>query len=355
MDERQEFQLLPEREAARECEITGLVVAPDSGGLLISGHRYEECWMEFRTLGRTGLKVSVLGLGGGGPSRLGQRGGQDEADSIAVVRQALEAGVNFIDTAEAYGTEEIVGKAIVGFERDSLVISTKKSTWGGSITPEDVEKSLADSLERLGTDYVDLYHLHGVALKDYDYLFNEIVPVLQDCQDRGQILHIGITEAWNSDTTHATLERALQNDVWDVMMVGFNLLNQSAREHVFAHTIEQNVGTLIMFAVRNALSKPDQLKETIHKLVDEGYLESDEIDMENPLGFLLEDGIAESLTDAAYRFCLYEPGAHVILSGTGNPEHLRQNIATMQRPPLPEHVVIRLREIFAGINHLTGQ
>lgn len=311
--------------------------------------------MEFRTLGKTGLQVSAMGLGGGGPSRLGQRGGQEEANSIAIVRQALEAGINFIDTAEAYGTEEIVGKAIAGFNRDNLVISTKKSTWNGTITPDDIEKSLYESLERLGTDYVDIYHLHGVALKDYDYLLNEIVPVLQDCQDRGQILHLGITEAWNSDLTHEMLKRALQDDIWEVMMVGFNLLNQSARETVFAETMKQNIGTLIMFAVRNALSKPDQLKETISKLVEEGHLDAEIVDMDNPLGFLTEDGIAESVTDAAYRFCLYEPGTHVILSGTGNAEHLKENIASLQRPPLPSHVVHRLREMFAGINHITGQ
>ena len=76
--------------------------------------------MDYRTLGRTGLRVSVMGWGAGGPSRLGQRDEvNSEADSVALVQRGLDAGINFIDTAEAYRTEEIVGKAIAGRERDS--------------------------------------------------------------------------------------------------------------------------------------------------------------------------------------------------------------------------------------------
>jgi L-galactose dehydrogenase len=70
--------------------------------------------VEYVTLGRTGLRVSVMGLGCGGPSRIGQRTGRSEAEQVAIVRQALDAGVSFIDTAEAYQTEEVVGRAIQG-------------------------------------------------------------------------------------------------------------------------------------------------------------------------------------------------------------------------------------------------
>ena len=144
----------------------------------------KENFMEYRTLGRTGLKVSVMGIGAGGPSRLGQRYNTSEADSIAIIREALDNGVNFIDTAEAYGTEDIIGKAISGYNRDSLVISTKKSTHARP-TPEDIRYSLEGSLRLLRTDYVDVYHLHGVVLNDYDYLLAEIVPVLQRLQAQG--------------------------------------------------------------------------------------------------------------------------------------------------------------------------
>ena len=83
--------------------------------------------MDYKTLGRTGLKVSTMGLGSGGSSRVGQRTGKTEAESVAIVRQALNSGINIIDTAEAYHTEEIVGKAIKDIDRDSIVLSTKKN------------------------------------------------------------------------------------------------------------------------------------------------------------------------------------------------------------------------------------
>jgi len=83
--------------------------------------------MEYAVLGRTGLKVSVAGLGCGGPSRLGLRRNKSQKEAIALVRQALDLGVNFLDTAEVYGTEEIVGKGISAIPRDQVVISAKKA------------------------------------------------------------------------------------------------------------------------------------------------------------------------------------------------------------------------------------
>ena len=125
-----------------------------------------------------------MGFGCGGPSRAGQSTGRSESESVAVVRQALEAGINFVDTAEAYRTEEIVGQAIKGLDRSKLVLSTKKRT-RQQLTAQDVEQSLEASLKRLGTDYIDIYHLHGVVLPDYEYLASEIVPVLQRLREQG--------------------------------------------------------------------------------------------------------------------------------------------------------------------------
>lgn len=139
--------------------------------------------MDYTTLGRTGLSASVMGVGCGGPSRVGLHSERTETESVVEIRQALDAGINFIDTAEAYGTEEIVGKAIKGMDRSSVILSTKKKTWE-DIAPEDVRKSLEEGLNRLGTDYVDIYHLHGVLLQDYDHLVPDIVPILQKLRDQ---------------------------------------------------------------------------------------------------------------------------------------------------------------------------
>ncbi len=309
----------------------------------------------FTTLGRSGLRVSVAGLGCGGHSRLGQTSGASESDSVAVVQRAIDLGINFIDTARAYRTETIVGKAIAG-KRESVVLSTKVIPRDGQglLRADGLVRSLERSLERLGTDYVDVFHLHGVDLDQYEHCRNELVPALHRLQEQGKIRFLGITERFAGDPQHSMLERALRDDCWDVMMVGFSLLNPSARERVLQPALERGVGTLIMFAVRRALSRPSELHKVVHDLVARGAIPSDGIDTDDPLGFLVSHDCARSVVEAAYRFCSHEPGAHVILSGTGKITHLEQNVAAIESGPLPRADLARLGELFGAIDFISG-
>jgi len=295
-----------------------------------------------------------MGLGCGGSSRIGQSSNKSEAESVAIVRGALDAGVNFIDTAEAYGTEATVGAAIQGIDRDKIVISTKKS-YRKEISPALVRKGLEESLQKLRTDYVDIYNLHGVSPGDYPMLRDEILPTFFQLRDEGKLRFIGVSEMFNEDKTHQMLIDSLPDNVWDVAMIGFNILNQTARAQVFPQTIKQGVAVQIMFAVRRALSQRDQLVAALQTLIDAGELDPAEVDLDNPLGFVLAESDATNLVDAAYRFCRYEPGVHVVLSGTGNPAHLQANIDSLNRPPLPENVVQKLRHIFRHASAVTGQ
>ena len=310
--------------------------------------------MDYTILGRTGLEVSVMGLGCGGPSRIGQNMGKSIDDSIALIKQALDLGINFIDTAESYQTEMIVGKAIKGKNRDSIVLSSKKSTFA-KISQDDMKKSFEKSLENLGTDYIDIYHLHAVDLKYYEHYVSEIVPLLMELKEHGRIGFIGITEFFNKDPRHEMLQRALKDDYWDVMMVGFNMLNQSARNLVLEKAIKKNIGILDMFAVRLALSQPKKLQRVIKTLIKNNQIDPSEIDTADPLGFLTEENHAIGIVDAAYRFCRYEPGIHVVLSGTGNSEHLTANIQSFSRPPLPQEVTDRIKKIFKNVDSISGQ
>ena len=310
--------------------------------------------MDYTILGRTGLKVSKMGMGCGGPSRVGQSTGRTIEESTSIIEHALKSGINFIDTAEVYRTEKIVGKAIKNYKRENLVISTKKSTWR-NIQPSNLKKSIERSLDNLGTDYIDIYHLHGVILQDYEYLKSEIAPLLLEMRDQGTIRFIGITERFNADPQHYMLQRALEDDIWDVMMVGFNILNQSARERVLIKAIEKKIGILVMFAVRLALSNPKRLKECMDELIEKEQLDPSEIENDNPLGFLLHNKGAVSIVDASYRFCLSEPGTHVILSGTGNMDHLQANIRSFLRPPLPNEDLTRIKKIFRMVDSISGQ
>jgi len=119
--------------------------------------------MELTMLGRTGLDVSVAGLGCGGHSRLGLTNGASEDDAIAVVHRALDLGINLIDTARIYGTEEVVGRALAG-RSDEVILSTKAmpDVNGELLGAEQLRGSVEKSLGRLRTDHVDLFFLHGV-------------------------------------------------------------------------------------------------------------------------------------------------------------------------------------------------
>src|ERR1700741_2785145 len=124
--------------------------------------------MEYVTLGRTGLRC-------GGFSRLGLGTGKSEAEAVALVRHALDLGVNLLDTAAAYGTEVVVGKAIKGIARDKVVISTKTTPRHiATLLPvAEVVGSLDKSLKNLDLDYVDVLHLHGVIPQHYEALYND--------------------------------------------------------------------------------------------------------------------------------------------------------------------------------------
>jgi L-galactose dehydrogenase len=304
--------------------------------------------------GRTGLEVSVMGVGAGGPSQIGKKTGKTEAESAQIIVKAFDAGVNYIDTAEGYGTEPLVGLALNDLPRDQVVISTKKSSKGRSA--DQVAVSCEESLERMGTDYIDIYSLHGVFPDDYERCREELYPELLKLKEAGKIRHIGITEMFNSDKTHDMLRQALPDNLWDVAMVGFNILNQTARDPVLNKAIENNIGIQVMFAVRKALSVPEFLAQIVKELIDAGQIDAGDLDdLVKPLDFLVHDDGAVNIPDAAYRFCRHEPGTHVILSGTGNPTHLAENIASLERSELPSGDVDRLKHIFGSVDSVTGQ
>jgi aryl-alcohol dehydrogenase-like predicted oxidoreductase len=309
--------------------------------------------MDYVTLGRTGLKVGVAGLGCGGFSRLGLGTGKSEAEAVALVRQALDLGINLLDTAAVYGTERVVGEAIKSVPRESVVIATK--AWiprsEGHSAADRAVASLDNSLRQLGTDYVDIFQLHGVSPRTYDRALDIIAPALLKERAKGKLKYLGVTETGSSDGEHNMAQRAVEDGVWDTVMVAFHMMHQNARARVFPRTIANRVGTLLMFAVRNIFSKPERLATALRELTASGQLPRWLADAPNPLGFLIHEGGASTITEAAYRFVRHEPGVDVVLFGTGDPDHLRTNIASLLAPPLPWADRQTLTKLFG---HLVG-
>ncbi|MEZ5277915.1 MAG: aldo/keto reductase [Opitutaceae bacterium] len=312
--------------------------------------------MEYTELGRTGLQISVAGLGCGGHSRLGLAHGRSENEAADVVRCAVDHGVNLIDTARYYGTEAAVGAAARDRNRASLVLCTKIPIRreGGLIDPDRIRSDLEESLKQLKTDVVDVLYLHGVAETDYAFAVSECLPVMEGLRQSGKVRFIGVTESFSVDQTHAMLTRATRDPCWDVVMVGFNILNQTARQTILPQAREGRIGTTLMFAVRRALSRPAALRDVVRRLVSQGHDQLAELDPDNPLDFLLRPGGAATVTEAAYRFCRHEPGVDCVLFGTGNLDHIPENIASILGPPLPTEDTARLRELFGSIDSESG-
>lgn len=309
--------------------------------------------MQYTALGSTGLTVSVAGLGCGGNSRLGQADGKSEAESVALVRQAIDLGVNLLDTAAVYGTEAIVGKAIRGLPRESLVISTKAliKRRDAYLSGEDIVAGLEQSLRKLGVECIDVFHLHAVAPCAYEYALNELAPALLRERDKGKLRHLGITETSPNDPGQAMLQRALQDECWEVVMLAFHMLHQKARQRLFPLTRSRGVGTLLMFVVRSIFSRPGRLQAVVRELAKAGRLPADVAERDEPLGFLVHPNGADSIIDAAYRFARHEPGSDVVLFGTGDRAHLKTNVESILKPPLPSDDVRKLYELFG---HLEG-
>jgi len=307
--------------------------------------------MEYTTLGKTELKVSVAGLGCGGFSRVGQGTGRSEAESIALIRQALDLGVNFIDTAQAYQTEGLVGRALQGRRRDEVVISTKVQVQREKKvqTPEQVVDALENSLRQLKVDCVDVFHLHGVPPGVYTQAVETLVPALVKEREKGKFRFLGVTEVPPNDPTQEMLPRAVQEGCFEVVMLAFHMLHQRAREKIFVHTQAKGIGVLNMFAVRLLFSEPGRLKRVVDGLAAEGRVPEGLAGEEDPLRFLMHPEGARNVIDAAYRYCRHEPAVDVVLFGTGNEAHLKANVDSILSGPLPEEDVARVRALFGAL------
>ena len=309
--------------------------------------------MDYVTLGRTGLKVSVAGLGCGGFSRLGLATGKSEAEAVALVRRALDLGVTLFDTVASYGTEGVVGQGLAGVTRDKVVIATKANINNGdeTLSPDKVVASLETSLRLLRTDHVDVLQLHGVKAAHYDYAVETILPAVRREQEKGKVRFLGLTEGTSSDHRAEMLSRAVKDDHWDTVMLAFHMMHQHARKAVLPGTQAKRIGTMLMSAVRSIFAKPERVSAAMRDLAAAGKVPQSLADDPDPLGFLIHEGGALSLTDAAYRFARYEPGIDVVLVGTGDVHHMEANVASLSRPPLPAADRQRLIDLFG---HLQG-
>jgi methylglyoxal reductase len=214
--------------------------------------------MQYRTLGKTNISASAVALGtwaiGGGP----WWGDSDDNQSIKAIQAAIAAGVTLIDTAPAYGwghSEEVVGQAIKG-QRDKVILSTKCGLWwkddrGSSffemgdkhvkrcLHPETIREEVEDSLRRLDTDYIDLYHTHWQSLEPDKYPIDDAMQCLLKLKEEGKIRAIG---ASNVDLEHIKQYQAA--GILDSIQPKYSMLDRVIEKEILPHCHANSISAL---------------------------------------------------------------------------------------------------------------
>jgi len=330
--------------------------------------------MQYRPLGRTGINVSVAGLGTGGLSRMGQATHQDRDASKRLVGRALDLGINLFDTAPAYGdAETILGEALRGVPREGYFLTTKVrwSDAAGILSETKVIESCEQSLQRLGIDYVDVLQFHGLLLPIYREAVDQLYPAAEKLRQQGKIRFIGITERPDTmtsrsgetaadaakraqdpygegDLRHDMLIEALKSDVWDTIMVRHGILNFTAEDSVYPMALKTQTGVLSMASIRVRLATQAALEEVVRSAKAGGLIANDELGDSDPLGFLVHDHV-DSTIAAAYKFSAAPAAVSTVLIGTGSVAHLEADISHILGPSLPVEDEAKLRRIFAGV------
>src|SRR5882724_2996796 len=290
--------------------------------------------MQYRTLGRTGLRVSVVGLGT--MVHAGHFGPMKDSESLSAIDAALELGVNFIDTSDAYGagySENLLGKALRG-GRDKVILATK----GGNImvgpdrgkrnfSPAYIGRVLEESLQRLQTDYIDLYQLHNPTVDVIER--GEVWEVLERAKKEGKIRYYGV-----SINTIDEGIAAVKDGRSDTIQLEYNLLAQEPAEKIFPLAQEANVGIIARIPLRRGvltgkMTLADEQRfqgEDVRARSYKGEAFAKELAQAEQLRFLVH-GPVKSLGQAAIAFCIAHPAVSVTIPGARNESQMRENAA----------------------------
>jgi aryl-alcohol dehydrogenase-like predicted oxidoreductase len=325
--------------------------------------------MERRIFGRTGLRVSIFGFGCGAVGGLMVRGSPE--DQERVVARALEAGVNYFDTAAMYGdgeSEKNLGRVLAKLKPD-VVVGTKvriRSADFGRIGAA-VAESLEASLQRMGRGQVDIFHLHnaittngGGETLSAKTVLDEVVPAFEKLRQQGKMRFLGITAVGDTPALHQVIDAR----AFDSAQVSYNMLNPSAGAalpsgypaqdygRMFDHTQAAGVGVVgIRVLAGGALSG----EATRHPIASPppdpiGSANTYEADLQRARRLLplVQQGHAGSLPEAAVRFAITHAAMGTILVGMATPQEFEQALAAVNKGKLSQAALDSLATMQRG-------
>ena len=302
--------------------------------------------MRYRKLGNTGIKVSEIGFGawgiGGNDSNSVAYGEVDDNESIKALRISNEMGVNFYDTSDLYGSghsEKIIAKAFKGM-RDSVIIASKGGTLPhtGLYMPQDFSKrhlseALEKSLQRLKTDYIDLYQLHSPKIIEFEN--NNIIETLQNFKKQGKIREYGVSVRSPDDGIIA-----IKKFKMPCIQVNFNLIDQKAKQNGLFDTAK-SYGTGIINRtplVFGLLSDGESANTIFPKHDHRSNYPKTQLkawaNSKNLFSFLYEEKTA---VQAAIRFCLDFDEVSVVIPGMLNVSEVKENLVSSNIQPFSDH------------------
>jgi len=329
--------------------------------------------MQYRTFGRTGLQLSVLGFGCGAVGGFMVRG--DPAEQERTIAHAMESGVNYFDTAVQYGngeSEKNLGRILQKLKPASIAVGTKvrlqPDTFGR--VADAVAASIEGSLSRLRLDRIDIFHLHnpitatgGGTSLGVRQVLDDVVPAFERLRAQGQTRFLGLTAV--GDT--AALRQVIEARVFDSAQIVYNMLNPSAGEdlppnypaqdygRLFDATSAAGVGVVgIRVLAGGALSGSAErhpIASPAPEPIGSAFSYAADLDRARRLLPLVTEGYVASLTEAATRFATSHPAMGTILVGMATPQQFEDALAAVQKGPLPTAALERLsslRRAFSG-------
>jgi aryl-alcohol dehydrogenase-like predicted oxidoreductase len=323
------------------------------------GHTGTMAITDYVRLGSSGLQVSPICLGCmsfGDPDRGSHPWSLDEETSRPFISGALEAGINFFDTANAYShgsSEEIVGRALADFTtRDEVVLATKvfmpmrAGANGGGLSRKAILQAIDDSLGRLGTDYVDLYQIHRF---DHATPIEETMEALHDIVQAGKVRYLGASSMWAWQFAKA--QQVAQENGWTrfvSMQDHYNLLNREEEREMLPLCLDQGVGVIPWSPLaRGKLTRPWDETSTRSETDEFGkrlYREEDRAIVERVAEVAQGRGVPAAQVALAWVSRNRAVTAPIV--GTTKPHHLTDAISSVSIT-LTDDEVARLEEPYA--------